>query len=461
MAWAKPWPMRAGAAEVRLELPLGIPMMGYGARTGRACDEHDPLHVRALWLEGGGRALLVQLEVCLLAVPQAEALADRIAHATGLDRSEVWIAATHTHSGPETGAAESLAGAPLPDWVGPIHDAAEAAARAALHAAVPARAGLAVGSARIGRNRREADGALDREVVVLRVDAAAGPRGGAPLALAFVHGTHPTVLGHENLAWSADWPGAAAARIREAFPDAVPLFLLGAHGDVDPRTRGIQDLAVSGQSVGAGFEACATLGREVGDAVVSAAERVTPREDFSVDSRIAHVALTIHGGADATAAERALDARAAEAARALGLDPGEPLRVSSALALEAERTAGLSPEDRRERLARVRLFVRDRTAARVAGGRRPEVAVRLLRLGDAAWLGLPAEATAELGLAWKSGRPPGSALVSNVGGWLRYLPHPDRFAAAHAHHHYEVLMSTFEPPAGLRLLQAGAALTAA
>jgi hypothetical protein len=452
--------MRAGAAEVRLELPLGIPMMGYGARTGRASDEHDPLHVRALLLEGGGRVLLVQLEVCLLAVPQAEALADRIARATGLDRSEVWIAATHTHSGPETGAAESLAGAPLPDWVGPIHDAAEAAARAALHAVVPARAGLAVGSVEIGRNRREAGGALDREVVVLRVDATE-PRGGGPLAVAFVHGTHPTVLGHENLAWSADWPGAAAARIREAFPSTVPLFLLGAHGDVDPRTRGIQDLAVSGQSVGAGFEACTTLGREVGDVVLAAAERATLREDFAVEPRSARVALAIHGGVDAAAAERALEAREADAARALGLDPGEPLRVSHALALESERTAGLSPEERRERLARVRLFVRDRTAARVAGGRHPEVEVRLLRLGEALWLGLPAEATAELGLAWKSGRPPGSALLSNVGGWLRYLPHPDRFRAAHAHHHYEVLMSTFEPAAGLRLLEAGAALAAA
>jgi len=452
--------MRAGAAEIRLELPLGIPMMGYGARTGRVTDEHDPLHVRALLLEGGGRVLIVQLEVCLLAVPQAEALRDRIAHATGLDRDEVWIAATHTHSGPETGVVESLAGAAPPAWVAPIHDAAEAAARAALHAARPARAGLAVGAAGIGRNRREADGAVDREVVVLRVDAA-GPRGGAPLAVAFVHGTHPTVLGHENLAWSADWPGAAAARIREAFPGAVPIFLLGAHGDVDPRTRGLQDLALSGQSVGAGFEACAALGREVGDTVVAAAGRATLHEDLPIDARSARVPLAIHGGSDAAASERALEARAAAAARALGLDPAEPLRVSRALSLEAERTAGLDPEERRERLARVRLFVRDRTAERVAGGRRPAVDVRLVRLGDAAWLGLPAEATAELGLAWKAGRSPGSALLSNVGGWLRYLPHPDRFRAARAHHHYEVLMSTLEPAAALRLLEAGAALEAA
>jgi hypothetical protein len=453
--------MRAGAAEIRLELPDGIPMMGYGARTGRAAGEHDPLHVRALWLEdGGGRVLIVQLEVCLLAVLQAEALRDRVARAAGLDPGEVWIAATHTHSGPETGIAESLAGEPPPAWMAPVHHAAEAAARGALHARVPARAGLAVGRAEIGRNRREADGDVDRDVVVLRVDAAEAG-GDAPLAVAFVHGTHPTVLGHENLAWSADWPGAAAARVREAFPTAVPLFLLGAHADVDPRTRGLQDLAVAGQSAGAGYEACQALGREVGDAVVEAASKATLHDDWRVEARSARVPLAVHGGADDAAAERALAERAAEAARALGLDPAEPLRVSRALALEAERTAGLDPDERRERLARVRLFVRDRTAARIAGGRRPDVEVRLLRLGDAVWLGLPAEATAELGLAWKAGRPAGSALLSNVGGWLRYLPHPDRFRAPHAHHHYEVLMSTLEPEAAARLLEAGAALEAA
>jgi hypothetical protein len=97
----------------------------------------------------------------------------------------------------------------------------------------------------------------------------------------------------------------------------------------------------------------------------------------------------------------------------------------------------------------------------MAGGLRPAVEVRVLRLGDARWLGLPAEATAELGLAWKSGRAAGSALLSNVAGWLRYLPHPDRFRAPHGHHHYEVLTSTLEPVAAERLLAAGAALASA
>jgi len=450
--------MKAGAAEVRLELPVGIPLMGYGARQGVAQAVHDPLHTRALYLESGGRALLVQLEVCLLAVSQARALRERIARRTGLAPQEVWIAATHTHSGPETGIGAVLAGEAPPAWVEPILDAAVEAAGWAVRRAARARIGLGSARAAIGRNRREPGGTVDPEVVVLRVDGA----GGTPRAIAFVHGTHPTVLGHENLEYSADWPAAAAATVRAAFPSALPIFLLGAHADVDPRTRGLQDLAQTGQSLGAGFEACAALGRELGLAVAESAARIETRDDLEVRALGRSVALPVHGAGDGEDARRErLARRAAEAARALGLDPAEPVRVARLLALERERTEGLPAEERRERISRVRLFVRDRTAERVAGGLRPDVLVQLLRIGSAAWLGLPAEATAEVGLAWKAGRAPGSALLSNVGGWLRYLPHPDRFRAPAGEQHYEVLMSTFEPGAALALLAAGEALALA
>ena len=68
------------------------------------------------------------------------------------------------------------------------------------------------------------------------------------------------------------------------------------------------------------------------------------------------------------------------------------------------------------------------------------------------------EVTAELGLAWKRAHAPGSAVLSNVGGWLRYLPHPDRFTSPLGHQHYEVLNSTLEPGAALRLFSAAEAL---
>ncbi|NNL67304.1 MAG: hypothetical protein HKP30_13735, partial [Myxococcales bacterium] len=136
--------MRAGVAEIPFELPLGIPMMGYGARTGVAQGEHDPLHARALLLESGGCVLLVQLEVCLLGVSQAADLRERIARRTGIAPDAIWITATHTHSGPETGLAAVLSGQPAPAWMEPVFAAAEEAAARALAGAEPARIGTGV-----------------------------------------------------------------------------------------------------------------------------------------------------------------------------------------------------------------------------------------------------------------------------------------------------------------------------
>ena len=69
------------------------------------------------------------------------------------------------------------------------------------------------------------------------------------------------------------YEGEAAPVIEAAFPGATALFALGAHADVDPRTRGLLDLAIPGQSVGVDFPEVERLGREIGDAVVEAAAR--------------------------------------------------------------------------------------------------------------------------------------------------------------------------------------------
>ncbi len=59
-----------------------------------------------------------------------------------------------------------------------------------------------------------AGGPFDPELLVLRVDDAAG----APLAIVYSYGCHPTALGHENLAYSADWPWAAGAALAARCP---------------------------------------------------------------------------------------------------------------------------------------------------------------------------------------------------------------------------------------------------
>jgi len=435
--------LQAGTSAVRLPVELGAPMMGYGLRVGGAESVHDPLHARALYLRGRSDCLIVACDVCLIAPAQADAVRAELERVTGVARERVLVTCIHTHSGPDTGIGALAAGRPAPDRVAALLAAAGRAGSEAVRSAAPATLAAAHAEARIGGNRRVAGGPLDPDLLVLRVDDARG----APLAVAYVHGCHPTALGPENLAYSADWPWAAAARIAEALPGANPIFLLGAHADVDPRTRGVKDLAETGKTRGVGFDEVEKLGREVGDAVAAAALGArAERTSLPIGAASARVRLAAHGEdeAERTAALAALD-----------LPPDAKPGTQDFFRLETERTQGLAPAERRERIARVRRYLRGRMAKQFAGGPEADVEVQALRLGPARLAALPLEATVDVGRDWKARiGSPDAALLSIANGWLRYLPHASNFAEPAAHTHYEVLMSTFEPGAAKLLLDA-------
>lgn len=432
--------LEAGTSALALPVEVGQPMMGYGARVAPAAALHDRLHARALYLRGRSECLIVSLEVCLIAPPQADEVRAELERRTGVPPERILVACIHTHAGPDTGIVALAAGQPPPPHAAALFEAAVRAGEAAKKAAAPARLAHGRAEARIGANRSRAGGPFDPEALVLRID---GPRG-APLAVLYSYGCHPTALGPENLAWSADWPWAAGRSIEAALPGANPIFLLGAHSDVDPRTRGVKDLAETGKTSGVGFDEVERLGREVGEAVARAALAAEPaRAPGAVGARSARVRLRAHRE-DPEARRRALEA--------LDLPPDREVGTQDFFRLELERTRDLPPEERRERIARVRTYLRGRMAPRFAGGPEADVEVQVLRLGDARLAALPLEATVEVGQEWKARVAPPAALLSIANGWLRYLPHERQFGAPGAERHYEVLMSTFEADAATRLL---------
>jgi hypothetical protein len=447
----------AGVASVRFDAPIGAEMMGYGARTASAASSHDPLTVRGIYLRGGSELMWLECDVCLFAPAQTDALRARIAARIGLPVERILLGSIHTHSGPDTGFGALLAGGSAPAYVEAIFEAAVLCAARARDSAAPAKLGLSRAEARIGRNRRLADGPLDAGVLVARVDAADG----TPRAVLFVHGCHPTALGHDNLAYSADWPWAARERIEAAFPGVTAIFALGAHADVDPRTRGLLDLAIPGQSLGVGFDEVEALGRELGDAVVDAAARAETVPDVVIDAASRRIPIPVHGLAEGEVAYReALELSRAEAHRALDLAPDDRLSTMDLFRLEHERTRDFPPAERRERIARVRLHLRDRTAPRFAFAREPRVETQVLRIGEALLLGLPLEPTVNVGLDWQRRAGGPGSVVGIANGWIRYLPHAEDYLDPEAHLKYEILQSTLVPEAASRLLDEAESLAA-
>jgi hypothetical protein len=450
----------AGAARIDITPELGVPLMGYGARIGRATAVADRIHARALALESDSHhsLLVVSAELCLITSGQANDLRRRIASRIGSSPDVILVACTHTHSGPDTGVAERNGGRPEPAHVAALFDGMVAAGEEAWRRREPASLAWAQTEAHIGRNRCIADGRIDRGLEVLRVAA----RDARLLAVMFRHSCHGTVRGHDSLEISADWPGAAARRI-EAETGAVAPFLLGAHADVDPRTRGLMDLAVPGQSLGLGAEAVRVLGWEVADAALASLSRAQPEPDEPrLGARVARVRLPLHLGELAPdQLEAELARRKAEVAAELGLSASELPRISELYDRASDSARELPIAAARERIARVRGYIRDRTAPFFSGNRREvEVEVQALAIGRALLLALPVEPTTAVGDDWRarvSSRDLG--LVVGIGnGWLRYLPHASDLAHPLAHQHYEVLQSLLAPGACEALLATGHAL---
>jgi hypothetical protein len=434
--------------------------MGYGARQGAARSVHDRLQARCLALSDaqGAGMLIAAADLCLVTPEQAARVRGRIAAQSGLPLERILLSCTHTHSGPDTGLGSLVAGRPEPSHVEPLFEGIVATALQAWQARRPARLGWGRAEARIGRNRSLEDGPVDPEVLVLRVDGADGE----PLATLYSYACHGTVLGHDNLEISADWPGEACAAL-EGGRGGVALFLLGAHADIDPRTRALKDLAIPGQSVGLGFEAVRVLGREVAEAVLAALPSIETRADVPLAGASRSLELPLHlADLPEREAREALDRRKRALAERLGIALEAFPRLSELPGRVPELVRERPVDEARELIAQARLWLRDKSAPFFAGGQRHlRVEAQLLRIGDAALLGLPVEPTTEVGLDWKArARRRGlrGAVLGIANGWLRYLPHPRDLTEARAHQRTEVLMSLLGPPACGSLLDAGEAL---
>jgi hypothetical protein len=101
----------------------------------------------------------------------------------------------------------------------------------------PARIAFGAGEARgISRFRSSwpPNGPIDPEVGVIRVDSAAS---GKPMAVLMNFAVHPTVLGSDNMSFSADFVGYARSAVEKMIGgDVLAIFANGAQGTVAPRS---------------------------------------------------------------------------------------------------------------------------------------------------------------------------------------------------------------------------------
>lgn len=239
-----------GAAREIITPPVGTLLYGY---TSDVVSEsvHDDLTATALAVgNGGDTALLISLTLGDLQTALCGEMRDAAALAAGVDPSDVIIASTHTHCGPNTSGMEGWGEIDRGYVDGILLPAVRLCAENAVKNMVPAVVGSACGESKVGINRRqqlesgEVDfgqnpwGCYDPFMTVLSFRREDNGEG----ILNLVHyGCHGTACGlaHEI---TRDWSGMMLDRM-EKLTGTLSVFFNGAIGDVGPRLT-------NGQTVG-------------------------------------------------------------------------------------------------------------------------------------------------------------------------------------------------------------------
>lgn len=247
-------PLYAGVCETNITPPPDVWMGGYIGR-GRAMGIHDELYARALVLDNG-QTRIALLTADLAAFPEWQAaVRETIAAEIGTVPQAVMLHSSHTHGGPYVYPYRGM-GEQDEAYNALLMRKLTGAARQAAANLQPAHLTYGESSAQIGINRRATQpdgnvkighnygGPVSPLVQVMCVNSADG----RTFALLFSHACHPTTMVWDNRLLTADWPGAAVARLKERFrvesadtgiaADALPFFLQGCCGDINPMRRG-------------------------------------------------------------------------------------------------------------------------------------------------------------------------------------------------------------------------------
>jgi hypothetical protein len=432
----------AGGATADITPDTGVPMGGYSARQGTATGVHDQLLARTIMFSDGSADLVIS--VCDLVGVGDEIVrrARQLAHSElGIPAGSVLIAATHTHSGPlDVNAAE------LTPYAEQVAQGILASIREAAGSRQPVtlKAGT-VEVSTISQNRRDPDGPIET-VATIVVATPAG--GGRPVATLVNYACHSTVLEHDNMEFSPDFPGAMA-RFLEREIGGTAVYLQGAAGNINPVWMRHDFTEVE----------------RVGGILGSAATRVV-HELQPLGAGQWCINLSWSEDVEKPAAGTLLTAAPLAATQVTVDLQRRPGRTQADLeeeiaGVEAEQSAAAGDRDRQHELTarrnqlRVEWAVAGRLADLPPRAEMVPIEIQAMRIsGECALVSLPGEFFVETGNAIRAAAGLPHVLIAGyANGMIGYVPTKEAFALAG----YEVGRADFEPGAEQAITEAAVA----
>jgi neutral ceramidase len=404
--------LRAGFSKVCISPPLGAPLAGFAARLGVSEGIHDDLFARALVITNDDDTIaLVSLDVLALPDVFVRRVRESIHAITGIGADSVMIASTHTHAGPVTittffNPEETVNNA----YMDSLARAVDEAVTAAWRGSFPARIGVSAGRVGgIGVNRRTPDQRpVDEEIGIIKVE----DKGGALRGVFVNYACHPTVLGSNNLLISGDFPNFTIQRIEETIgPGSFAMFVNGTQGNIS-MGHSSELSAIGVITPGRTFEHAQELGHLLADATLAALPDIRTDETATIGALNIRVNLPLK---DYPVLEET-DKRLREADEEL-----------------ASLSMNGAPPDQLMRAKTNRLYASitnfyAREARALPDGHLP-IELQALRIGETAFIAVPAEVFVEIGLKLKHLAPHRTFIVGLANGYIGYLPTREAYQA--------------------------------
>ena len=258
---------RAGAGRIKITPASPIWMSGYASRTHPSTGVVNDLWAKALAIEDskGHKVVLVSTDLIGLSRAVSEAVAAEVQKKYGVERANLVLNSSHTHTGPVIRA--NLASMydlnadqarTVDAYTQTLIENLVTVIGAALGDLQPAIVSFGQGETGFAVNRREItpngvklgvnpSGPVDHSVPVLRVTAP----NGQVRAILFGYACHNTTLTGEFYELSGDYAGFAQSEVEKAFPGATALYYQLCAGDQNPNPRSKLELAMQhGRSLG-------------------------------------------------------------------------------------------------------------------------------------------------------------------------------------------------------------------
>jgi len=245
---------KAGVAKVKITPEHDMWMAGYAARNKPSDGALHDLWAKVLVLEdeNGEKAIIVTTDLIGLSRDISKTICDKVQQNHNLQRSQIILTSSHTHSGPVINSNLRLI---YPEFNQQQLELIDAYREFLIKSIIncidqafsqltPARLNSGTGIARFAVNRRnntpdevlhasDLRGPSDHSVPVISVQKLNGDL----MTLLFGYACHCTTL--SNNKWNGDYAGFAQIELEQKYPGCTAMFFASCAGDQNPEPRGL------------------------------------------------------------------------------------------------------------------------------------------------------------------------------------------------------------------------------